>query len=295
MKICCFGSLNLDHVYQVDDFVHPGETISSLALTDVCGGKGLNQSIAMAKAGAEVYHAGNIGPDGAGTMLKKALLENGVRTEYVRTQDISTGHTIIQVSEAGENAIICYGGANMTVDEKQIEKVISSFASDDLIVLQNEVNMVSEIIRSAHCRGLKIALNPSPINKAISSFPLELCDILFVNEIEAKHLCENMQPSIEQLAALYPDQTIIYTKGKNGSQAYYNGNYYTQRAYSVRSVDSTGAGDTFTGYFLAGFCEGLSIQKAMDLAARAAAISVTRRGASISIPSRADVDSWKAE
>ena len=149
MKICPCGSQSLDHVYRVKDFVRPGETISTRSQQDVCGGKGLNQSIAMARAGAEVFHAGNIGQDEAGKLIKAALESAGVNIDYLRTLPMPSGHTIIQVSDAGENAILCFGGSNMAVDDEQVETVLSAFQPGDLLVLQNEINHLEKIIRCA--------------------------------------------------------------------------------------------------------------------------------------------------
>lgn len=291
MKICSFGSLNLDHVYRVRDFVHPGETIGARETHDVCGGKGLNQSIAMARAGARVYQAGNVGSDAAGERLRAALTQAGVHTEHLRALPMPSGHTIIQVSDAGENAIICFGGANQAVDQAQVDSVLSAFAPGDWLVLQNEINQIDALIRAAHARGMRIAFNPSPITAALDALPLSLCDILFVNETEAAHLCQG-DGSLSALAARFPGATLVYTQGSRGAQVWAGGVSYTQPAFPVRAVDTTGAGDTFTGYFLAALCEGQPIPDCMRLAAKASAISVSRPGASVSIPERAEVEAW---
>lgn len=295
MKICSFGSLNLDYIYRVAQMVRPGETISSLGTQSVCGGKGLNQSTAMARAGAEVWHAGNIGQDDAGTQLRAALEADGVNTSLLRRLPMQSGHTIIQVNDHGENAIIVFGGANKAVDEAQIDSVLSCFAPGDLLVMQNEINGIAEIIRRAHARGMRIAFNPSPITDALSEIPVELCDILFVNEIEAGELCKTQTATLTQLAARFPDAMLVYTMGSRGAQAYAGGKTYFQPAFRVDAVDTTGAGDTFCGYFLAAICEGKTIEQALLLAAKASAIGVTRMGASVSVPLRAEVEAWTAE
>ena len=294
MKICSFGSLNLDHLYQVGDIVRPGETISANGKTEVCGGKGLNQSVAMARAGAKVWHAGNVGQDDAGDTLLAALAAEGVDTSLIGRQPVPSGHAIIQINSEGENAIIVFGGANRQVTPEQIDAVLAPFEPGDLLVLQNEVNCLPEIIRCAHARGMKIALNPSPITAALEEVPVELCDILFVNEIEAGALCGVERASLAQLAERFPDAMLVYTMGSRGACVYAGGKTYQQAAYSVKAVDTTGAGDTFSGYYLAALCEGKTIPEALRLAAKAAAISVTRPGASASVPQRKEVEAWQA-
>lgn len=293
MKICSFGSLNLDHIYRVEEIVRPAETISSYGTQDVCGGKGLNQSVAMARAGAQVWHAGNIGQDEAGAVLEAALRAEHIDTSLLRRLNVPSGHAIIQINAQGENAIIVFGGANQQVIKEQIDDVMAQFGPGDLLVLQNEVNCLAEIIRSAHNRGMRIALNPSPINAALEGLPIELCDILFVNEIEAGQLCNTPRASLEQLAARFPHAMLVYTMGSRGASVYADGKTYHQDAIRVKAVDTTGAGDTFTGYFLAAISQGMDIPASLTLATRAAAISVTRPGASVSIPSRAEVEAFK--
>ena len=292
MKICSFGSLNLDHIYRVGEIVRPAETISSLGTQDVCGGKGLNQSVAMARAGAKVWHAGNVGQDEAGQVLEAALRAEQIDTSLIRRLPVPSGHAIIQINAQGENAIIVFGGANQQVTQEQIDAVFAQFEPGDLLVLQNEVNCLPEIIRAAHARGMKIALNPSPITAELAQIPIELCDILFVNEIEAGQLCDAEKASLEQLAARFPHAMLVYTMGSRGASVYADGKTYHQDAIRVKAVDTTGAGDTFTGYFLAAIGEGMGIEDALLLATKAAAIGVTRPGASVSIPARAEVEAW---
>lgn len=292
MKICSFGSLNLDHIYRVEEIVRPAETISSFGTQNVCGGKGLNQSVAMARAGAQVWHAGNVGEDEAGAVLTAALQAEKIDTSLIRKLPVPSGHAIIQINAQGENAIIVFGGANQQVTQEQIDAVFAQFEPGDLLVLQNEVNCLPEIIRCAHARGMKIALNPSPINAAIAEIPVELCDILFVNEIEAGQFCGVEKATLEQLAERFPDAMLVYTMGSHGAAVYADGKTYRQDAVRVKAVDTTGAGDTFTGYFLAAVCEGMEIPDALKLATKAAAISVTRPGASVSVPTRAEVEAW---
>ena len=165
MKALCFGSMNIDYVYSLDHIVTPGETIASTKREVFAGGKGLNQSIVMAKAGLPVWHAGISG--NGGRLLLDTLEENGVNTSLIREEDTMPGHTIIQVDAGGQNSIILFGGTNQRVTEAYVDTVLRSFGAGDLVLLQNEVNLVDRIIDSAYARGMRVVLNPSPFNEAI--------------------------------------------------------------------------------------------------------------------------------
>ena len=170
MKVLNFGSLNIDHVYRVEHFMQPGATQSSLGYARFPGGKGLNQSIALACAGARVYHAGCIGADGE--FLRGLLAEKGVDTRFVRTAAQPTGHAVIQVDRRGQNCILLFGGANQCVDEAQIDAVLDGFAANDILLLQNEINALGSIMDKAYDRGMRIVLNPSPMEDALLALPL---------------------------------------------------------------------------------------------------------------------------
>ena len=283
MRILNFGSLNLDYVYQVDHFVQPGETLSAQSRAVKAGGKGLNQSVALSRAGAAVCHAGCYGADGA--VLKDLLEENGVDTAFLLPVPEAQGHTVIQVSPEGENCILLYGGSNRCIPEKHIRRVLGSFSRGDWLVLQNEINDLPLIVELASARGLQIVLNPSPYNRALDRVDFGVLDWLLVNEIEAEQITGETHRQYGRLS-------LLLTLGKEGSVAWRmkNGKVETHRedAVSVRAVDTTAAGDTYTGYFLAGLAEGRSLQECMKRASRAAAVSVTRPGAAESIP-------WKKE
>ena len=161
MKILNFGSLNIDRVYSVDEFVRAGETISSLKMETYAGGKGLNQSIAAARAGEEVYHGGMIGEDGL--FLKELLAENGVETSFIGVTGAQTGHAIIQVNAGGQNSILLFGGANRMIDREFADHVLGNFDRGDILILQNETSSLGYIVDRAWEKGMRIALNPSPI------------------------------------------------------------------------------------------------------------------------------------
>ena len=169
MKVLSFGSLNFDHVYQMDHFVMPKETTSSLSYSRGFGGKGLNQSIALAKSGLDVYHAGRVGFDGQPFI--DYLQEYGVKVDYLKKdEEAATGHAIIQVSHS-ENCIILYGGANQLIDEAQIDEVLTHFEKGDLLLIQNEISSLTYLITKAHEKGLRIAFNTAPMDEKIFGYP----------------------------------------------------------------------------------------------------------------------------
>jgi len=288
MKILNFGSLNIDYVYSVEHFVRPGETIKALNREVFCGGKGLNQSVALARASAEVYHAGRIGDEGK--MLKDLLEDSGVKTEYIRISG-ATGHAIIQVDSFGENCIIINGGANREIDKPFINKVLKNFEKGDMLLLQNEINNIPYIMEAAYERGLQIAINPSPITEELLKYPFELVKWFIINRNEGELLTGESEPQkiADSLLSRYNNSAVILTLGSEGAVYIDGQQHLLQPSYKVKVVDTTGAGDTFAGYFLSGIAQGLSEKAAMLQASKAAAIAVTKKGAAISIPTLGEV------
>lgn len=307
-KILSFGSLNIDYVYSVDHFVQKGETLASGALEIFSGGKGLNQSVALGRAGAEVFHAGAVGPDGQ--FLLDLLQEAGVDTHLVKQlESVRTGNAIIQRDPEGNNCILLYGGANQAITREQVKKSLEGFGAGDYIVLQNEINQMPFLMEQAHAKGMHIVLNPSPMNGRIFEMPLGCVDYLILNEVEAAQILEADTPALgDEKAALgdekageamaellkkkFPRGRIVLTLGENGSVYCGEETRIRQPAYAVRAVDTTAAGDTFTGYFIAGISRGMSAEEALDTASRAAAIAVTKPGAAPSIPAWEQVQDW---
>lgn len=298
MKIVNFGSLNLDYSYSVERFVSPGETMSAVSMSVSPGGKGLNQSIALARAGAKVYHAGLLGQ--GGEPLKRRLEQEGVNLRFLRLTEAPQGNAIIQVDPSGENCILLYGGSNRLVSDSQILETLEAFEEGDLLLLQNEISGLPLLLKEAGRRGLRILLNPSPFDGSIARLDLSVLSWLIVNRVEAAQLAGTEEPEQvwEKLHREYPELSLILTLGSRGSFAWESTSEGVeccfQKAFSVNALDSTGAGDTFTGYFAAGLAEGLPLGTRMELAAAAAAISVTRRGAADSIPSRAETEAFLA-
>ena len=294
MRVLNFGSLNLDYVYQVDHFVRPGETMSSESRTVKNGGKGLNQSIALARAGADVSHAGCLGK--GGEPLRALLEREGVDTSCLVDVEEMQGHTVIQVNREGENCILLYGGSNQCVSTEQIRDTLSRYTAGDWLVLQNEINNLPAIVDAAWERGMVIVLNPSPYDDRLAAVDFGKISWLLVNEVEACQISGSDEPKVAWawLHARYPRLNVLITLGSDGSVVYRvaDGEVETvrQEAFKVKAVDTTAAGDTFSGYFISGLMTGLPLQECMRRASKASSISVTRAGAADSIPRYSELD-----
>ncbi|MDR0669886.1 MAG: ribokinase [Treponema sp.] len=292
MKFLVFGSLNIDLIFSVDHIVAPGETINSDALERSAGGKGANQATALAKAGMEVYMAGKIGTDGEFIL---GLLESyGVRTGHVLRWGGATGQAIIQVDKGGQNSIILYEGGNGALMNGEAAPIMSAFGPGDMVLLQNEIPLTAELMRTAAARGITVCLNPSPFDQRIGGLPLELADLLFVNEIEAEALtgCSGSAgPAsiLEELVFRFPRAEIILTAGRGGAYYAHGDLRAREDSVDVPVVDTIGAGDTFTGFFLAARQRGCDVAEALRLGCKAASITVSRRGAMASMPFAGEV------
>ena len=289
MKVLNFGSLNLDYVYQVESILIPGETQASKDRQTFCGGKGLNQSIALAKAGIPVYHAGMIGEEG--DILLETCKENGVNTEFICQIPGPGGHTVIQVDKDGQNCILLFGGANRSITREFVDEVLDSFTKGDIILLQNEINELDYIIDKAYEKGMMIILNPSPFDNNLKACDLTKVSLFLVNEIEGYQITGEKEPE-KILAAVkekYPSAKIVLTLGGEGSAYQDETGIYHQGIFKVKAVDTTAAGDTFTGYFISSIIDGMPVQDGLELAAKASAIAVSRPGATASIPLKKEV------
>jgi len=218
MKILNFGSLNVDYVYGVEHLVLPGETISSNKLTITTGGKGLNQSIALAKAGAKTFHAGAVGKADS-SMLKGVLDSNGVNTDYIEILTGSSGHAIIQVDMNGQNSIVLYGGTNQQIEEEFVDRVLENFSTGDIVLLQNEISSIKYIMEMAYKKGMKIYFNPSPANRKLQEYPINYVDTLMLNEVEGEQLTGESNPDhiLDSLLEKYSEMKIMLTLGERGS------------------------------------------------------------------------------
>lgn len=290
MKVLNFGSLNIDFTYQVEHFVRPGETLLASSIVRNAGGKGFNQSVALARAGCDVYHAGHIGEDG--TFLRELCSGVGINTKYLTTIDVPTGNAIIQVDANGDNCIILFGGANQAVNEDFINEVLDGFEAGDILVLQNEISHMNELLQLAHQRGMKIALNPAPMNDNIAPENMGLADWLVLNETEAMELTgvSEYEDQLVKLHELFPNTAVLLTLGVRGA-VYADGDArYKIGACKVNAVDTTAAGDTFIGFFLSSLITKPGDPKeALRVATCASALTVTRKGAMQSIPTLEEV------
>lgn len=295
MRILNLGSLNFDKVYDVDHFVSEGETILCSGYHEYLGGKGLNQSLALARAGAEVYHAGAVGADGA--ELIRCLEEAGVQPRYIKRTAGVSGHAIIQ-KQSGQNCIIVCGGANQCVEQSYIRSVLEHFEARDILLLQNEISNVAFAMEQAKKKGMKIAFNASPITRQMEQYPLHLVDWFLINEVEGKALTgvplEHYDEILETMREKFPDSAVVLTLGEKGVRYISREEHCRHGIYSVPVADTTAAGDTFCGYFLAAIAREMCIPDALKTASLASAITVSRNGASNSIPSWEDVQDFAA-
>lgn len=289
MKVLNIGSLNIDYVYAVDHIILPGETEDTGSRNVFLGGKGINQSCALAKAGVEVWHGGLIGEEGK--LFLDACDEYGVNRSFIRTVDGPNGHTVIQIDKNAQNSILLFGGANQRFTREFIDEILDSFTGDDILLLQNEVNLLGYMVDRAYEKGMTIVLNPSPFNDKLKSVDMGKVGIFILNEVEGCQLTGQTHPEkiLATMHALYPKARIMLTLGKDGA-VYSDGEKKVyQPIFPVQAVDTTAAGDTFTGYFLAGLVEGLPMERILERSAKASSICVTRPGAVPSIPYRAEV------
>lgn len=287
-RVCNLGSINLDHVYRVPHFVRPGETLASTGYHCGAGGKGFNQSIALARAGLDVSHLGAIGADGVG--LRDKLAAEGVATHHLHTRSGPTGHAIIQVEPGGQNSIVLHAGANHSIASDWIASALAELSPGDWLLTQNETNAVAETLRAARAAGLKTCLNPAPITPEVADYPLDCVDLLVVNETEGRDLSGATTPDkiLDALLSRWPALAIVMTLGAEGARYADRNGRCSVTAQRVTAVDTTAAGDTFLGYFLAGLLHDQTPAEALRRATLASAITVARHGAADSIPSLAE-------
>lgn len=287
MRFLTYGSTNIDLIFTVDHILKGGETLQSSSLVKSAGGKGANQSTALAKAGSEVYHAGKIGEDGA--FLVELLNRWGVDTRYLRSWDGATGQALIQVDREGQNAIILYGGGNKAITVEEIEETLADFGRGDMLVLQNEIVHTAHLITRAKERGMRVCMNIAPFDPSVFTLPLDRLDLLVVNEIEGAALARMEEGSpfpliLENLVARYPDTEILLTVGTDGSYYGFENLRIHQPIIEADVVDTTAAGDTYIGYYLSAIGRGYGPEEAMYRATKASSITVSRSGAMASIP-----------
>ena len=290
MKVLNFGSLNLDYTYQVPHIVREGETISSNDVQMHLGGKGFNQSVALARAGVPVYHAGLVGEEGLD--FYDACEECGIKTDYIKTVTGRCGHTIIQVDEEGQNSIVLFGGANQKNTKEYVDEVLKNFETGDILLLQNEINELPYIIDQAFAKGMTIVLNPSPMNEIIDECDFGKVSIFVLNETEGQQLTGQTTPTtiVAAMEASFANAKIVLTLGKGGSIFHHGDEELYQAAFDVNTVDTTAAGDTFTGFLIAGILKKQPMRDVLVNASKAAALAVQKQGAAQSIPFMSEVE-----
>jgi len=284
MRVFNFGSINIDYVYEVEEIVKNGETISSNKQNEFVGGKGLNQSISLAKAGVEVEHVGVVGEKDK--QLTQALEAVGVSTKFVKRITNLSGHAIIQVDKKGNNAIIVFPGANNCLDKNYIDEVFKSISSEDIVLLQNEISNVDYIVEKSYENGNKVYLNPSPFTDALLEVDFNKVHCLLINEIEGETITQKKNPEqiCERLVQDYHNLNVILTLGEKGAMFHNNTCTEKHDAFITEVVDTTAAGDTFTGYFIANFLDDKEIKDCLKIACLASSCAVSKKGASDSIP-----------
>ncbi|MGM0783075.1 MAG: ribokinase [Pseudomonadota bacterium] len=288
-----FGSINLDHVYRVPHLVRPGETLASSDYHVGLGGKGANQSLAMALAGGEVSHWGRIGRQDA--WARDILARAGVNVSFTELVDVPSGHAIIQVDDHGENAILLFPGANHGFTPNDIDALLDACKPGDWILTQNECSALPELFSRARESEVHLAFNPAPMSDAVHRLALSACDLLFVNRGEAAWLAgvaetEPAERLLDALGERLPDTATVLTLGHGGAWYQHGSTRHHQPALAVEAVDTTAAGDTFIGYFLARRQAGDAVPRCLEVAATAAALGVMRPGAAESIPGKSDVE-----
>ena len=288
------GSLCIDRVFSVDHVARGGETILAADVQVFAGGKGLNQSLAARRAGAEVLHVGCIGDDGE--FLRTLLNDEGVDNAFVRTiAGQPTGNAMIQVTARGENAIVIVGGANRLLTRADFEHALAAAGPQDWLLLQNEINDLDVVLRVAAARGLRTCLNFAPCDDRGSRYPFEGVALLVVNEIEAEGItaCADPQAALFTLRQKRcPNGIVVVTLGEQGLLYAADGAIKSLPAFTVQAIDGTGAGDAFIGFLLAALLQDASLEDALISASAAGAITASRLGAAPAIPTAAEVSAF---
>lgn len=287
--VWCLGSINIDLFYDVPHIPAPGETLAATGHRSGLGGKGANQSVAAARAGATVRHFGAIGANSEWVIER--LESYGVDTSHINLANEPTGHAIINVASDGENAIVILAGANRTLDQDRLKAVLSDAQPGDLLLLQNETNLQLEAARIATERGLRVLYSAAPFDAEATRKVLPFTDTLLLNEIEAKQLEKALDQSLFEL----PVKHIVITLGANGARwiSTQSGDTFDTLGIKVEAVDTTGAGDTFAGFLAAALSRDFKPAEAMAFAGRAAALKVTKKGTADAIPTLAEVEAFK--
>lgn len=286
MTIYNLGSINIDYAYYVPHLPAAGETLAADSMRMGLGGKGLNQSIAAARAGAQVIHIGAIGR--ADDWILAQMDRAGIDTNQVRKLEGPTGHAIINIDRSAENAIVLLAGANQQLTEDQIDQALAGASPGDWLLLQNETSLGQYGARLAGSKGMKICYSAAPFDLQAVQEILPYANLLVVNEHEAADIRRHLPEVAERFGAM----TVVVTKGAKGAECVEQGKATSVDAFKVEAVDTTGAGDTFLGYFLARLDQGDGVKSSLTIASAASAIQVTREGAADAIPELSEVQEF---
>lgn len=289
MAVFNLASINADLFYQVPHLLAPGETLASTDHSRGLGGKGANMSVAIARAASRVVHIGAVGADGRWAVER--LLEYGVDTRHINEIDVPTGHAVIMVDDHGENAILLFPGANRAITETHIEVALTQAREADTFLFQNETSAQTEGAKLASAKGMRVVYAAAPFDAQAIKAVLPMLDILVMNAVEAQQLTDALGGTLADL----PVRDVVVTLGGDGCR-WLNTDEGTDKTFPaipVAPVDTTGAGDTFTGFLIAALDRGLPMEQAISLGQQAGAIMVTRHGTADVIPDLKDIEDAK--
>lgn len=283
MAVYNLGSINIDHVYRVPHLPAPGETLSALDYAQGLGGKGANQSVAAARAGAMCHHIGAIGPNSDWVLAE--MQAYGIDLRYVSVLPVATGHAIINVDPQAENNIVIFPGANRALTADMAAAALAGAGPADSLLLQNETSAQAEAAAIAAARGMRVVYSAAPFDIGAVRAVLPHVSLLVMNEIEAEQL--------RAAQGALPQIDCIITKGAQGAEWISAASEpLFMPAFKVMPVDTTGAGDTFIGTLAAALDLGLPREAAMRRASATSALQVTRLGAAQAIPTAAEVEAF---
>ena len=286
MSIYNLGSINIDHLYMLERIPKPGETLSSLESHTNIGGKGLNISVAAHRSGAGVRHIGVVGSTDQSVL--DMIADLGLDCALISQIDVQTGHAIVYVDEKSENSIVVHGGANLCFSEVQIRTALSSAQPNDWLILQNETNANEIGISIAREKGMKVALVAAPFDVETMPEQIKKVDLVSMNKTESELFEAVTETSIGSLK----DIDFLITYGADGAMFLSHGREQRVASHKVSAVDTTGAGDTFFGVFMALYINGSSVETALKRANAAAALIVQRKGVASVVPNKIEIDSF---